>query len=171
MSKPSESKYDPKASAGPAVIVAGALALAATLIKPWEGKRNTTYLDIVGVPTVCYGHTGPDVERGKRYTNAECEAFLQSDMAEHYGYVKRCILDKATVPLSINEQAALTSFTFNVGPRGVCGSTLQKHAIAGNKNQMCGQLMHWVYAGGKPVKGLVNRRKAEYAMCMGKGYE
>ena len=43
--------------------------------------------------------------------------------------------------------------------------------VAGNKVQMCGQLMHWVYAGGKPVAGLVNRRKAEWRMCMGKGYD
>lgn len=171
MNSPKESKYDPKATAGPAVVLVGVMALATTLIKPWEGKRNNTYLDIVGVPTACYGQTGPTIKMGQRYTNAECEQMLADALPEYYGHVERCILRNAKVPLEINEQAALVSFTYNVGPRGVCGSTLQKHAIAGNKSQMCGQLMHWVYAGGKPVKGLVNRRKAEYNMCMGKGYE
>ena len=164
--------YKPGNKAAGALIVSATLALASTLIKPWEGKRNNTYLDIVGVPTVCYGQTGPSIKMGQRYTNAECEQMLADALPEYYGHVERCILRNAKVPLEINEVAALVSFTYNVGPRGVCGSTLQKHAIAGNKAQMCGQLMRWVYAGGdEPVKGLVNRRKAEYAMCMGKGYE
>lgn len=160
--------FDRGAKAIGALFVAAVLALAGTLIKPWEGKRNTTYLDIVGVPTACYGETR-GVVRGKTYTDEECEAFLNKSMREFYGHVTRCI----TYPLTINESAALTSFAYNVGPRGVCGSKLQYHANRGEKVQMCGQLMRWVYAGGsdKPVKGLVNRRKAEYAMCMGKGYE
>ena len=52
------------------------------------------------------------------------------------------------------------------GPSGVCGSTLQKHMRAGNIARGCGQLMRWVYAGGRRVRGLVNRRQAEYRVRM-----
>jgi lysozyme len=38
--------------------VAGILALAALLVKPWEGRELNPYRDIVGVWTVCYGYTG-----------------------------------------------------------------------------------------------------------------
>lgn len=149
-----------------ASFIAAVLALAGPLIKVWEGKENRTYLDIVGVPTACYGETGKHIQVGKTYTNAQCEAFLDRSMRAHFGYVQRCIIDKAATPLTVNEAAALTSFAFNVGQGGVCGSTLQRHAIRGEKVQMCGQLMRWVYAGGRRVPGLVNRRKAEYRLCM-----
>lgn len=142
--------------------VAAVLAAAAAIVKPWEGVEPTVYADIVGVPTVCYGHTGPDVKLGQpKRTMAECDRLLTGDLAEAYGYVQKC-----TPGLPEPTQAALVSFVFNVGPAGVCGSTLQKHMRAGNIAQGCGQLMRWVNAGGRRVQGLVNRRTAEYKVCM-----
>lgn len=142
---------------------AAVLAAAATIVKPWEGKVNEVYPDIIGVPTVCYGHTGRDVRIGQAIrSNAECDRLLAGDLSESQGYVRRCI----TRPLPPSTEAALVSFVFNVGPSGVCGSTLQRHMQAGNIAQGCGQLMRWVNAGGKRVQGLVNRRQAEYRVCM-----
>ncbi|WP_244576009.1 glycoside hydrolase family protein, partial [Escherichia coli] len=37
--------------------------------------------DIVGVWTVCHGHTGKDIIPGKTYTKAECKALLNKDLA------------------------------------------------------------------------------------------
>lgn len=166
-----DKRFDRDAKPAAAIIAAATIAIAATLIKPWEGKRNAVYLDIVGIPTACYGQTGKGIRMGQRYTDAECEAMLDKAMGEYYGHVKRCIIDRAEKPLHIHQAAALTSFAYNVGPGGVCGSTLQRHAIKGEHAQMCGQLMRWVYAGGKRVQGLVNRRQAEYRVCMGLGYQ
>lgn len=164
-----------RSSAKPAVAITAAavFALAATIIKPWEGRPKTAYFDMVGVPTECWGHTGPDVRVGSVSSDARCERLLEGDMREAYAHVRRCI----TYPLATEQAAAFTSAAFALGPRVVCGSTLQRHANAGNMAQACGALFQWnkVKAGrdqktGKQlyrvVAGLNNRRKVEYRVCM-----
>jgi len=110
------------------VVGFSAAALAMAVIVKWEGQRFVPYYDPVGVLTVCYGHTGPDVIAGKRYTLAECNALLQHDIAVATAMVQRCL----PMPKPDHVQAALISATFNIGPRVVCGSTLQRKALAGN---------------------------------------
>lgn len=137
--------------------------MAAAIVRPWEGLETTVYPDIVGVPTVCYGHTGKDVKLGQpKRTIAECNRLLEGDLAGAYATVKRCIPNALPAPT----EAALVSFVYNVGPSGVCGSTLQRYMRAGDIRNGCGQLLRWVNAGGKRVQGLVNRRQAEYRVCM-----
>ena len=147
-----------------AVAAAAVLALVAGIVKPWEGLRQDVYADIVGVPTVCYGHTGRDVQLGQdKRSLAECDRLLHGDLAEAYGHVERCIVGGTEY-----ERAAVTSLTYNVGPSAVCGSTLQRKANAGDWAGACAQISRWVYAGGKQVKGLVRRRAAERAVCEGR---
>lgn len=52
---------------------AGAAALLIGTVAMWEGKSNDPYLDIVKVPTVCYGETRVKMQR---YTDAQCEDML-----------------------------------------------------------------------------------------------
>lgn len=96
------------------------------------------------MPTVCYGHTGPDVTFGASKTPDECRQLLEQDVAEANAIVHRCI----SVPMTQGQEAALTSATYNVGPSIVCGSTLQRYANAGKWAEACGQLKRWVYGGG-----------------------
>lgn len=69
-----------------AAIPAGAIAIAAALITGptgndgLEGVRYQPYRDVVGVWTVCWGHTGKDIILGKTYTKAECRALLDKDL-------------------------------------------------------------------------------------------
>lgn len=69
-----------------AAIGGGAIAIASTLITGptgndgLEGVRYDPYQDVVGVWTVCYGHTGKDIMLGKKYTEAECRALLSKDL-------------------------------------------------------------------------------------------
>ena len=142
--------------------VAGVLALAATVIKPWEGVKYTPYQDVVGVWTVCYGHT-KTVQPGKTYTAAECDALLRADMLEANAYVRKCI----PVPMLRGPEAALTSLVFNVGPKGVCGSTIQRKAMANDWPGACAGLDAWKYAGGRVYRGLVLRRADERKVCEG----
>lgn len=60
---------------------AGVLALAAGLVAHFEGLRLHTYADVLDVPTVCYGHTGPDVTFGDSKTPEECRQLLEQDVA------------------------------------------------------------------------------------------
>jgi len=141
---------------------AGVLALAAAFIAPWEGYEPKPYQDIVGVWTVCYGHTG-NVEQ-RTYTRAECDALLQSDMGKHLNGISNCIRR----PLRDHEAAAVLSLAFNVGYPTVCRSTMVRLINAGAPAaQFCRELFKWVYAGGRKVKGLERRRAAEFKLCMG----
>ena len=70
-----------------AAIGGGAVAIASVLITGpsgddgLEGVSYIPYKDIVGVWTVCHGHTGKDIMLGKTYTKAECKALLNKDLA------------------------------------------------------------------------------------------
>lgn len=70
-----------------AAIGGGAIAIASVLITGpsgndgLEGVSYIPYKDIVGVWTVCHGHTGKDIIPGKTYTEAECKALLNKDLA------------------------------------------------------------------------------------------
>lgn len=146
-------------------VVAGAalsvVALASAVIAQWEGVRYTAYQDSVGVWTACYGHTGPDVKPGARYTPEQCDAMLQADMAIARGHVNRCL----PMPKLVQVEAALTSATFNLGPAVVCGSTLQRKALANDWPGACAELDRWNKAGGREFRGLTLRRSHERAIC------
>ncbi len=150
----------PRLAAG----VAAAVALATPLIMAWEGDGDRIgYLDIVRVPTACWGHTGTGVVVGRRYSSAECRAFLDGDVRRHADGIARCIAVDAP-PESL---AAFVSFSFNVGIEGFCRSGVRRDLNAGRLAQACAGLSRWVYAGRplRRVQGLVNRRAAERRLC------
>lgn len=141
--------------------LAAVLALAAVVVTKWEGVRYAPYQDVVGVWTVCYGHTGSDIVPGKRYTRAECESLLQGDMLEANAAVHRCVGRDMPIPVA----AALTSLVFNVGPKPVCGGTPGRLAKAGDWAGTCKALEAYKFAGGRVYRGLVLRRADERALC------
>lgn len=136
------------------------LALAGALVTHWEGLRTTPYRDVTQVLTVCYGHA--HAVEGRTYTKAECAALMQGDLAEADAIVRRCIPGPMPGPV----EAALVDAVYNIGPRVVCGSTIQKRAKAGNWKGVCNGLPAWRYAGGKVSPGLLNRRMAERKLCL-----
>ena len=146
-------------------VAGGALALVLTLAAgfatQFEGRPLNAYADLGGVWTLCWGHTA-GVKPGDTATPDECLAYLQHDMGHAYAAVDRCI----TADLTITQAAAFTDAAFNIGPKVVCGSTLQRLANAGDIRGACNQLTRWVYAAGRKVPGLVRRRQAERALCM-----
>lgn len=53
-------------------------------LRRFEGLRLSAYLDTEGVPTIGYGHTGPEVRMGMPpWTVAQAEEALRRDVAEH----------------------------------------------------------------------------------------
>ncbi|WP_069985405.1 lysozyme [Escherichia coli] len=137
-----------------AAIGGGAAAIASVLITGpsgddgLEGVSYIPYEDIVGVWTVCHGHTGKDIIPGKTYTEAECKALLNKDLAT----VARQINPYIKVDIPETTRGALYSFVYNVG--------------AGDIKGACDQLRRWTYAGGKQWKGLMTRREIEREVCL-----
>lgn len=129
----------------------------------WEGTEQKPYLDIVGVPTVCMGHTGKDIQMGKTYTLAECNEILRKDLVSHTKPMLGCI----NVPINENQYTAFALFTLNVGATNFCNSTLVKKLNKRDYTGACNELDKWVYAGGKRIQGLANRRAYEKAICLG----
>lgn len=160
MADPDQAKSQPKTLIGVVggVAAAGLLALVPML----EGMHNDPYLDIVKIPTECGGHTGPDVVMGVRKTDAQCQAILSQDLVKHAQGVLAC-----TPSLKGHDYQliATVSFAFNVGNTAYCHSTMAADFKAGQYAQGCAELSKWVYAGGKPVDGLINRRARERAIC------
>lgn len=148
-----------------AAAAASILALATPLVAYYEGYVPHTYADPVGIPTICYGHTGQDVTAGRVASRDECLLLLRRDLTDAYGGVVRCI----GVELESHEAAALTSFVFNTGATNLCRSTLAKLANGGAPaSTWCAQLDAWVYAKGVYLPGLAKRRAAERALCEGR---
>jgi len=147
---------------GAAVVIAGASLL--SFVALWEGDERTAYADKLayGVPTVCNGHTGPEVKVGDVWSKARCDAILIKNVEKHGLGLLNCV----TVPLNQNQYNALAAWSFNVGVGAACGSTLVKLLNQGHYTAACDQLMRWNRAGGVVVRGLTNRRTAERAICL-----
>ncbi|OCP36730.1 lysozyme [Ensifer sp. LC163] len=129
------------------------------LVKQWEGFKTKAYRDVGGIWTVGYGHTSaagaPTVKPNMVITEAEAEPILLADLATFEERVSRLV----KVPLTDNQHAVLVSFDFNTGK--LHSSTLLKKLNAGDYDAVPAELMKWVNAGGRRIKGLVNRRSAE----------
>lgn len=127
-------------------------------------NQNKPFWDPWGkVWTVCEGHTG-DVDPNRIYTDAECKAFKDADIAVANAAVKRCI----PVPLLVQIEAALTDAAYNIGPVVVCESTLRRKALANDWPGACAELDRWKYAGGRVLPGLIRRRSDGRAICEGR---
>jgi len=135
------------------------------LISRWEGKRNHAYQDIVGVWTICYGHTrtaGP----GKYMTDAACYDLLVEEIHEYREGLHESF-NRSTLAYRLTPQrdAAYTSLAFNVGIRGAGRSTATRRLNRGDIAGGCEALTWWNKAGGRVVRGLVRRRAAERRYC------
>ncbi|MFV9065683.1 lysozyme [Serratia fonticola] len=144
-----------------AAVGGGAIAIAAVLVPDLEGVRYEPYRDVVGVLTVCYGHTGADIVIGKRYTSGECKALLDKDLVPFARSVERSV----KIPASEYQKASLISFSYNVGVKAFESSTLLRKLNAGDSEGACDEMRRWNKAGGKVWKGLINRREVEREIC------
>lgn len=147
-----------------AAIGGGAIAIATVMLSGkdgLEGREYVAYRDVVGVLTVCDGHTGSDIIHGKRYTDKECDALTRTDLTR----IARQVDPHIRVPVSETQRAAIYSFAYNVGATATINSTLLKKLNAQDYGGACADLKRWVYAGGQKWKGLMNRRDVEYEVC------
>jgi len=132
------------------------------IIRKFEGCVLSAYRDAVGVLTIGYGHTGPDVVAGMRITQAEADALLDADL----GKFRQCVAAGVTEPITDAMRAALVSFAFNVGCGAFAKSTLLKRVNAKDWPAAANEFLRWNKAGGRVLAGLTNRRRAERALFL-----
>jgi GH24 family phage-related lysozyme (muramidase) len=132
-------------------------------IRKWESFSPTIYICPAGYPTIGYGHV---VKKGEEerfkggITRDQSMQILHSDVM----VAIRAVLRYINVTLSDPQFDALVSFTFNAGAGALQASTLRKVINRGEYEDAPEQFERWVYANGKKLRGLVNRRAEEALM-------
>lgn len=148
--------------------IANAVAIATAIAVPAEGLRQFAYYDPPGILTVCYGHTGPDVIKGKKYSLPECDKYLNDDMRAAINTVERCVPG-----LPVNILAAFGDAVYNLGSTIACdkkNSTAARYLYQGKLIDACNQLPRWNKArvAGVMIElpGLTKRRGIEKDVCL-----
>lgn len=145
-------------------------ALAATLVLSVAGIAHlvqdeanvpTVYLDPVGIPTVCVGHTATVTRKdiGKTFSSTECQELLRQDTR----LAQAAIRQHVKVPVTQGQYDALVSFTFNVGVSNFKSSTLLRKINAGQCRAAGQEFARWNKAKGRVLRGLTLRRAREAA--------
>lgn len=151
--------FNPRISVGALSLSAAALVAVAS----FEGFRSEAYVPVPGdVPTIGFGSTD-GVKLGDTISVPDALNRLEKDVRVAEDAVRACV----TVPLMPYEFDAYVSLAYNIGKANFCGSTLVKKLNAGDYRGACEEIKRWHFAGGKSIKGLVDRRADEYARCMG----
>jgi GH24 family phage-related lysozyme (muramidase) len=152
----------------PAQRTATAAAIATAIAVPAEGLRQYAYYDPPGILTVCRGHTGPDVIKGKKYSLKECDQYMDDDMRKAVIIVDTC---RPGLPIPI--LAAFADGVMNLGSTIACDtkqSTAARMLEAGDYVGACNQFPRWDHAkiaGVKiPLPGLTSRRALEQEVCL-----
>lgn len=130
------------------------------LTERFEGCQLSAYQDQVGVWTIGYGHTGPDVVPGMKITMDQAQVLLRQDVSS----AAMCVNRVVNVPLTQQEFDALVDFVFNLGSSAFEGSTMLRLLNSGNFTAAAGEFQKWDHAGGVVVAGLLRRREAEASM-------
>ena len=130
-----------------------------------EGYVRDAMIPVPGdVPTIGFGST-KDVRMGDTTTPVRALVRLLDEVDTIYAQgVRTCVL----VPLFPWEFAAFVSLAYNIGVKAFCGSTVVKRVNAQDYQGACDAILMWNKAGGKVLRGLVNRRETEKAICEGK---
>lgn len=148
------------------------------MIKHHEGVRVRPYQCPALIWTVGVGHVidqshikVPLAERkalpipngwDRTLSMGEVDEMLTKDLQSFESGVRRLCPDGLTP----GRLGALTSFAFNVGLGNLQRSTIRMKHNRGDYEGAAEAFMMWTKAGGKELKGLVNRRKDEKALYL-----
>lgn len=126
-------------------------------IKQFEGYRSKAYRCSAGVLTCGYGHT-KGVTARTTCNKTKALAWLKSDLEP----IERFLSAIPEVCKSQGRFDACADFCFNLGVNAFKGSTLLKQIQKKSSVSIIqAEFLKWIYAGGKPLEGLKNRRRWE----------
>ena len=139
-------------------------------IKKYEGFKSKPYLCPANVPTIGYGATyypnGQKVKLTDPAIDEKHASLLLEAMLNPY---EKAVDTYSRDDINQNQFDALVSFAYNLGVNALRDSTLLKKV---NKNPndptIRNEFLKWRFAGGKELKGLINRRKDESELYFSK---
>lgn len=147
------------------------------LIKHFEGIKYKPYLCpallwTIGVGSVLYPEQAKipmdqrksyplRPEHNREWSKEEVDRILAEDVHRFERGVERLL---PNVKLSQGEYDCLVSFSFNLGLGTLQRSTIRQALLRGDKTTAIQSLLKYNKAGGKVLKGLDLRRKAEAAL-------
>lgn len=151
---------------------------ALSMIRHHEGVRQRSYrcpalLWTIGVGHVLYPEQGKlpldqrmgvllKPEDDRLFSMEEVNGILAADLHRFELGVERF----CPVILTQGQFDALVSFSFNVGLGTLQRSTLRQKVLKNNMEGAAEELLKYCMAGGKPLKGLQNRRRDERALFL-----
>lgn len=111
--------------------------------------------------TIGWGSTGPGIGPGTIWTQAQCDARLETDMVRHAAEVAEALGD---APTTQHQFDALVSFHYNTG--AIARATLTRRHKEGQFTAATKEFGRWNRAGGRVLSGLAKRRGAEAALYL-----
>lgn len=140
-----------------------AVSIILKLLFRWEGLVLTPYLCSAGVPTIGLGSTryldGTAVTLNDPPITREFAVVMAKDFVRRkYLRAVRAYCPNLTQPARV---AATSSLTYNIGTNALKNSTLRRRINDEIFEDVPNQFLRWTRAGGREVRGLVLRRRAE----------
>lgn len=132
------------------------------IIKKYESCSLDSYLDMVGVCTIGWGTTGPDIHMGLTWTQEDCDRMLMADL----DHIQQRLRKHITLPITDNQFSACCSFTYNLGLGSFITSTLRNLINQNALLQAANEFPKWDHAGGREVPGLLKRRLEEQTLFL-----
>lgn len=119
-----------------------------------------------GAPwTIGWGHTGPEVGPGLKWTQEKADAVFLEDLKRFESAAGPGLLEHQPTQGQFD---AMVCFAYNCGTANLKSSALLRLYNAGDIAGAQAQFARWNKANGKVMRGLTRRRAAEAALFAGK---
>jgi len=143
-----------------------ALPIVIAMCVRFEGFSAQPYACAAGVATIGHGATRYIDGRAVRLTDPpltreQAMTLLRASIERQYMPQVITLCPGIDTPARL---AAITDFAFNCGTNALRASTLRRRINDGQWDDVPAQLMRWVFAAGKRLRGLERRRAAEAAL-------
>ena len=139
------------------------------LLGELEGIVLRPYRDSVGIPTIGIGSTyyedGTKVKMSDKAITKERAIQLAKNVVKSF----EAQVNKSILPTMVQNQFdAMVLLCYNIGESGFARSSVVRNFNAGNIQKAADSFLLWNKAGGKVVRGLVNRRNIERTLFLSK---
>ena len=146
----------------------GSIEKAKEIIKKFEGFYENPYWDVNSY-SIGYGFKKYDIPGGKvpkSMNRSQADAILTNALQTKYG---NTVKKHVRVPLNDNQQAALISFVYNIGPSAFKNSSILKKLNQADYQGAADSLLQYDKVKGETWAGLSKRRQAERQLFLASG--